>query len=190
MQSPSKLHLRLITAAILLTSNLHAAPISWGPAVNTTDKSQLIDGNTIYAFSGGSGATVLGGGSSGTQNYAFTGRNYQNTAFLPAPGARITGAISSGAPTTGDTDFDTIIKSSTDSQSGIVSGTQTISGLTNGTSYQVQVFFNDQRAGQIGRVRTYGDGEASPSNQNVAAAGSGWGSLRSGLLPSAGRPNR
>lgn len=54
---PNPLLVVFLVPAGLLT----AAPIAWSPAVNTTGKSQLIEGPVVYAFSGGSTATVTGG---------------------------------------------------------------------------------------------------------------------------------
>ena len=176
-----------LKVGVLYPISLPAAPCSWGPATDTTDKSDLIQGEVVLAVSGGNGATVAGGGADGTQNYAFTGVSYQDLDFTPAPGLRTSADISGGAPSTGDADFDTIIKSFTDTQSGIRSGTQTISGLTAGTNYQVQVFFNDQRsANNRARVMTYGDGEGSPGNADVTAGGSGWGQFAAGTFTASG----
>lgn len=160
---------------ILLCHASGGAEITWSPPVNTTDKSQLISGNIILAISGGTATTITGGGANGSQNFAFPGASYQDLNFAPAPGLRISNDVSNNAASTGDADFDTLLKSFTDTESGITTGTQTISGLTNGTSYRVQVFYNDQRAGLSGRTMTYGDGSASPNTQNVNAGGSGWG---------------
>ena len=169
----------------IFSSIINAAPITWGPATNTTGKAQLIEGNVAFAFSAGTGATVTGGGAGGTQNYVFAGGGYQDIDFIPAPGQRLSTDVSNGAPSTGDTNFDTILKSFADSESGIISGTQTISGLTSGTTYQIQIFFNDQRS-TSGRVMTYGDGEASTNNRDVAAAGRGWGQHAIGTFTASG----
>jgi choline-sulfatase len=172
----------LFTCFLSILISAQAAEITWGVAGNTIDKSQLIEGNVVYAFSGGVGATITGG----NQNYGFTAGSYQDIAFTPAPGARITADVSNGAASTGDLNFDTIIKSFTDAQSGITSGTQTISGLTNGTTYQIQVFFNDQRGSSSSRVMTFGDGAAPPNNRDIAAAGSGWGQFAVGSFTAVG----
>ncbi len=180
MQAASRYPLKFMSPKPLLAllvpvAVLPAAPITWIPAVDTTGKSQLVEGPVVHAFSGGSTATVTGGGAGGTQNYTFAGTTYQDLIFMPTPGNRSSTDISNGAPSTGDADFDTIIKSLTDTQSGITSGTQTIGGLTDGTLYQVQVFFNDQRNGLTGRIMTFGDGEVSPNTVDVTAGGTNWG---------------
>jgi len=156
------------------------APITWETASHTVSKADLIEGTVVLALSGGAGATVTGGGAGGASTYTFTGVSYQDIAFAPAPGYRTTADISNGAPSTGDTNFDTILKSFTDANAGVASGTQTIGGLTVGTDYQVQVFFNDQRPATVGRVMTYGDGEGTPHNVDIAAAGTGWGQFAVG----------
>ena len=180
----SKLFLALVVFGLSVTTQ--AAPITWGAATNTTGKSQLIEGNVVFAVSGGSNVTIINGGSSGASTYHFTGVNYTNLTFNPTPGARITSDVSNGAVSTGDTSFDTVIRSITDTSSGITSGTQTINGLTDGTTYQIQVFFNDQRQGLSSRVMTYGDGEASASNVNLTAGGTGWGQFAIGTFTASG----
>lgn len=178
--------LAILSVVLFLPATLCAAPIAWGPAVDTTDKSQLIEGVVTYAFSGGTGATITGAGASGTATIIFPGGNYTNLDFSPPPGNRTTEDISEGTSSTGDTGFDTVLKSLTDARVGIVGGTQTIHGLSHGATYQIQVFFNDQRAASSGRVMTFGDGEPAPNEVDVAAAGSGWGQHAAGSFTAAG----
>ncbi|BCX48741.1 hypothetical protein HAHE_26490 [Haloferula helveola] len=164
----------------------HPNSITWGPATDTTGKSQLVEGPLVTALSAGVGATVSNGGASGTSNYTFAEVDYSDLAFEPTPGARVTADISEGATSTGDTDFDTVLKSFADSESGITNGLQTIGGLSAGTNYLVQVFYNDQRAAYSSRVMTFGDGQPTPSNVDVAAAGSGWGQHAIGSFTAVG----
>ncbi|MFP6897976.1 MAG: sulfatase-like hydrolase/transferase [Roseibacillus sp.] len=171
MRACTRLALLAVTLAGI--TSLHAAPITWTPATNTVGKSQLLEGNIVFAVSGGSGATITGGGAGGTSSYPFAEVSYQDLVFTPAPGLRTSADISNGAPSTGDANFDAVMKSFTDTRSGITGGTQTIGGLSAGVAYQIQVFFNDQRACCTGRTMTYGDGGA--NNANLAAAGGGWG---------------
>ncbi|MFC7337763.1 sulfatase-like hydrolase/transferase [Haloferula chungangensis] len=163
----------------------HAAPISWSTPTDTSSKSQLIEGTVVLAFSGGNAAAITGGGLSGTQNYSFTGGDYTNLSFTPAPAAGTLGNASNGAPSTGDANFDIAIRSlAYTGSASITSGTQTITGLTDGTSYQVQVFFNDQRSG---RVMTFGDGESpTPSKVDLSSVGSGWGQHAVGYFTASG----
>jgi hypothetical protein len=172
-----------VPALLALAAAALAAPISWSPATDTTGKSQLVEGTVVYAFSGGSAATITGGGAGGSQTYVFSGGSYQALAFTPTPGDRTSSNVSNNAPSTGDANFDTIIKSFTDTESGITVGTQTIGGLTNGTTYQIQVFFNDQRsAATRSRVMTYGDGEDSPGTVDISADGANWGQFAVGTF--------
>ncbi|MEX2605928.1 MAG: sulfatase-like hydrolase/transferase [Kiritimatiellia bacterium] len=160
-------------AAALFLFRAYPAPITWSPAVDTTGKAQLVEGEILFAFSGGSGATVTDGGPLGAMDVTFVGGDYQDLAFTPAPGSRSLSSVSGGSPSTGDLNFDAVAGSLTDSESGITSGTQTLSGLTVGETYQLQVFYNDQRSGLTGRVMRYGDGEG--NTVDLEAGGSGWG---------------
>lgn len=177
----------IVAASVLLPiSHVRSAPINWGTPADTTGKADLIEGAVVLAVSGGNGATIAGGGAGGSQTYVFTGVSYQDLVFSPAPGLRTSADVSNGAPSTGDTDFDATIRSFTDTQSGITSGTQSIGGLSAGTNYQIQVFFNDQRVNSSSRIMTYGDGESSPQNVNIAAAGTGWGQFAVGTFTAGG----
>ncbi|BDS07185.1 hypothetical protein NT6N_22250 [Oceaniferula spumae] len=158
-----------ITWVITCMAILNAAPISWGPATNTTGKSDLIEGNIIYAWSGGTAATVTNGGISGTKSYTFNAVTYSDFTFTPTVTSNPFGDASSGAASTGDTNMDTVLKSLTYTTNGTSTGTQTIGGLTQGTTYQIQIFFNDQRNT---RSMTFGDGTTAV---NVSGQGSGWG---------------
>jgi hypothetical protein len=176
------------TLIALIAASLvaRAAPITWGPAANTTGKNQLIEGQVVLAVSGGTGASITGAGTSASSNFTFTGVNYQDLSFTPAPGNRIATDVSNGTPGTGDANFDTILKSFTDASANIASGTQTITGLTSGAGYRIQVFFNDQRATYNTRVMTFGDGASPAHNVNVSAGGSGWGQHAIGSFTAAG----
>jgi len=69
--------------------------------------------------------------------------------------------------------MDTLLRNLTYTTNGVTSGTQTIGGLTVGETYQIQVFYNDQRSSTSSRVMTYGDGT---NTVNVSAGGgAGWG---------------
>ena len=175
-----------LLAILAVSMTAQAAPISWGPATNTTGKSQLIEGQVLLAISGGTGATITAAGASGASTIAFTGVNYQDLTFAPAPGNRVSTDISNGTPGTGDANFDTVLKSITDTSASITSGTQTISGLTSGATYRIQVFFNDQRTSYNTRVMTYGDGASPAHTVDVAAAGSGWGQHAVGTFTASG----
>ncbi len=173
----------LILATML--APVHAAPITWGTATNTTGKEQLIEADSvILAFNGGSNATITAGGASGTSSYTFTGGNYQDLNYTPNPSSKTFTGASNGAASTGDTNFDAILN--TVAYSSGTSGVQTITGLIDGVSYQVQVFYNDQRDGLTGRVMTYGDGEASPQNVNLTSGSGNWGQFAVGTFTAIG----
>lgn len=162
---------------------LWAAPIAWQTPGSTTNKSNLIEGiATVLSVSGGSGATVTNAGPSGTQTVVFTGVNYTNLTFTPTPGNRVTVDVSNGAASTGDVNFNTVIRSNTDALNSIASGTQTIAGLTAGKFYAVQIFYNDQRSGLTGRVMTFGDGATTASTVNISGGSGGWGQYAIGTF--------
>jgi hypothetical protein len=137
LQPPSFLKsLIALTCAIGCTSILHAATITWGAAANTTGKSNLIEGNVVHAWSGGTAATITNGGISGTSTYTFSGVTYGDFTFSPAAVGSPYPDSSGGTASTGDSNMDTMLKSLTYTTNGITSGTQTIGGLTNGTTSQ------------------------------------------------------
>ncbi|MBK1831877.1 sulfatase-like hydrolase/transferase [Verrucomicrobiaceae bacterium R5-34] len=169
-----------LTCLIGCLSSLNAAAITWSAAQNTTGKANLIEGNVVHAWSGGSATSITGGGSSGTANYTFSGVTYSDFTFAPAAtGATFTGA-SSGAASTGDINMDNLLDSLTYTNNGVSSGTQTIGGLTDGENYQIQVFFNDQRNT---RSMIFGDGTNSVT---VSGQGSGWGQYAIGSFTADG----
>ncbi|BCX46567.1 hypothetical protein HAHE_04750 [Haloferula helveola] len=155
---------------------LSAAPISWSPAVATSGKTNLIEGNVVIALTGGSSSrSITNGGASGTSTYNFISANFTTlsphvftaTAGGPNPRARVADNVYGGSSisSTGDSDFDTVIASVTDSYgspSGITGGTLTLDGLLDGGSYTIQVFFNDQREASDDRVMRFGDGIGTP----------------------------
>ncbi|MFC1765557.1 sulfatase-like hydrolase/transferase [Planctomycetota bacterium] len=167
----------------LACSALPAASIAWSPAVDSMDKSQLIEGEIVLALNGGDSITITEGGTSGRFTYTFVETSYADFSFAPTPGDSIIDDISNGAPSTGDADFDSLLRSFTYSVVGIKSGTQTIGGLTAGAEYEIQVFYNDQR---LSRVMTFGDGEVSPHNVDIASQGSGWGQFATGSFTATG----
>ncbi|NWK55029.1 hypothetical protein HW115_05375 [Verrucomicrobiaceae bacterium N1E253] len=176
--SASTILLGLVTAAT-------AAPIIWQAAQHATGKSDLIEGSIILSASGGSGASITGGGSSGTSTYAFTKANYADLTFTPVVTSNDATA-SSTTNSTGDTNFDQIIDSFSYTTSGTAAGAQTISGLTPGQRYRLQIFFNDQRSATSSRVMSYGDGESSPNTVNLTAGAGNWGQYAIGTFTADG----
>lgn len=158
--------LTLPIACLSLLSVSYAAPITWGPAVDTTGKSQLVEGTVVLAFSGGTAATVNAGGASGNSTYTFTEGDYTDLSFSPTPAM---GTFIGDSPETGDVAFDTILKTFAFAPS-TTSGNQTLTGLNLGQFYLIQLFFNDLR--YPSRVMSFGDGEATPATASIAAGGS------------------
>ena len=149
-----------ILAALALTLCIsRAAPITWGNATDTKDKSQLIGGVTHLALNGGGDAVSISGvGEEGADSYEFDAADFANlgpnasfvaTSGGPSPRTRVTDAfMPAGIATTGDAMFDALIGTVTDSwgdPGGISAGTLTISNLEVDKAYQVQVFFADAR---------------------------------------------
>ena len=159
-------------------SIVHAAPITWGVATDTSGKSDLIEGAVVIALNGGAGSpSITGGGAGGTTDYSFSAANYANlgpntfvaTSGGPTPRNRTSTAIydPSALLTTGDAAFDALVGSVTDTfgtSSGITAGTLTLTGLTPGAEYSIQIFYNDQRDAVDDRVMTYGDGNGNTVN--------------------------
>lgn len=168
----------LLKTLLLLSLSplLHAADITWATATNTTGKTNLIEGETLHAWSGGTAATITNGGASGTSTYVFNAVTYSDFTFNPAATGLSFADSSAGAASTGDANMDSLLKTLTYTSNGITTGTQTISGLTVGEAYQIQIFFNDQRNT---RSMTFGDGN---TNVNVSGQGSGWGQYTIGTF--------
>ncbi len=173
----------VVLALCLVCHSLQAASITWSAPTNVIGKRQLIEGEVVLAVNGGNSVSISGGGASGTSNYQFARASYADLAFVPTPGASIVDDISRGASSTGDANFDMLLKSFTYSVVGIQSGLQTIEGLTDSAPYQIQVFFNDQR---LSRNMTYGDGYLPPSNVTIGSHGNGWGQFAVGTFTAVG----
>ncbi|MCM2371261.1 sulfatase-like hydrolase/transferase [Aporhodopirellula aestuarii] len=154
--------------------------ISWGSAIDTVDKSQLIEGGVVLALNGGpTHVSITGGGASGKSAYKFSGVSYADLDFTPKPGKRVSPNKSKRAPSTGDRNFNTLLQSVADAQTGIARGTQMISGLTPGETYRIQVFFNDQF---YSRGMSFGD----VAPVTLPSKGSGWGQFAVGTFTATG----
>ncbi len=140
----------LLLAAILLTVSgvVPAASIDWSDAQATSGMSDLIDGTPVAALNGSEFDVTVSGITFVSYNL---GSGFTEDVYAANSSA-------GGITTTGDANFDTLIQSQT--YGGGVSTTVPLTGLTDGTSYQVQVFWNEQRDlwGLDSRVMTYGDG--------------------------------
>ena len=168
-----------ITAAFFIEAvTALPASISWSPAQNTADKSDMIEGIPLIAWNGGSNpVTVSQAGPSSNLTYTLGPVNFTSFDFVgtgndagETPGNRTTQNVySGGLTTTGDSNFDTLIASFTDAESGIVTGDLTLKNLTSNDSYHVQIFFNDQRNTTSDRVMTFGDGEGNTIDIGASA---------------------
>ena len=173
-----KLPLRFLIPLISLSAHAlcSAAPITWGPATDTSDREDLIEGTIILALNGGRDDLIIrNGGASGMSDYEFDASNFVTIDFAPTGDntedkAGAFGLVNQYAPetiaTTGNGAFNILLSSATfanGAPSGIDTGTLTLSGLIVGTQYQVQVFYNDQRDNEMentqqNRIMIYGDG--------------------------------
>lgn len=138
------------TAITMATVDVTIAPlagtaaITWGTAQNTTSVDDLLTGTVAYARNGGNPVTVAG--------INFDSVDLGNGFLADSYGA--VGGITS----TGDVDFDTLIAGFTfGGGSGSAELPGLITGLTVGRTYSVQVFFNDQRPNQSGRIMSVSD---------------------------------
>ena len=122
-------------SAVLMAASAGASTITWGPATDTTGPSDVsLAGFLVTAVDmAGVGATVNGvafqNGFSGPP-HAFSGLVNRNFAF--ADGADL-----------GDPDFTELLR--TAGWSGRGPGDITLTGLTPGFTYDLQIFFMDQR---------------------------------------------
>ncbi len=160
-----------------------AAPISWDPAEDVIGKSQLLEGTVLYAWDAGSGTTISSGGAGGTSSYTFAGVTHEDLDFSTSLTASLYSSGVGGSTSTGDSSFDALLSKLSYTTSGTADATQIISGLTDGTTYQVQVFFCDQRKS---RTMIFGDGEVTENTVDVEALGSGWGQFAVGTFTASG----
>jgi len=169
----TKISICLSFFAIILATTAtssRAATISWGSAQDTTSVSDISTAGTLVAaFNGGENSVTAAG-----INFA---------AANPFGFASVGGFLNSN---TGDTGFNTLLNSASFSFNGNNtgnSGTIDLGSFASGNTYQVQVFFTDQRPGatadrinQIGSTDTSGPGttvdlESDPNNALSAPYG-------------------
>lgn len=135
-----------------------AGLISWGGATDvSTAADVLTSGGSVEAINGGGGGSV-----------AVNGVNFT------ASGGSLLGGFSSGlfSGDTGDAGYNTLLDR-VDFGGGSGVSTVSIGGgsLTIGETYQVQVWFTDDRAA-ADRVMTFGDGDGGGIGNSVNLAGS------------------
>ena len=140
--------------------------IDWSAPQNTTDRFQLIGGDVVLALNGGPSVTINTGGPD-RQSYDFVGTDYTDLTFSPNVTSKV--FTNAGSSTTGSPQFDTILNSFAYTTNGVTNGVQTITGLTPGRTYNIQVFFNDQRAASSGRSMTF----SSNGSQSVTVRADG-----------------
>ncbi len=149
-----------------------AQQITWSAPINTTDKAQLITGNVIYAVNGGDSLTIQNAGAT-QQTIQFSGVTYPQLTFSePTTSATFTNA---GATPTGDVNFDKLLNTFTWASAEVTKGTQTIGGLTAGNTYQIQVFYNDQRTPYADRMMTFASTAPPAQSVTLHAKGTGRG---------------
>lgn len=158
----NKTHITCVAG--LLSSSLlsSAAVISWGAAQNTTATTDIsTTGTLVEAHAEGGGATTVNG-------VTFAAANTLGS----SSSTQLDGA------STGDAGFDSLLNSV--SFGGGVSTTIDLGSFTSGTSYEIQIFYTDQRTpGLNDRVMTYGsstgggtvDLEADPNNAGTSPFG-------------------
>jgi hypothetical protein len=127
-----------------------AGVITWSDATATSGVSDLIGGTPTVALNGMNADVTVSGITFVSYNL---GKGYTSNVYT-------NGAAGGIMTTTGDANFDTLIRTQT--YGGGTSTSVALDGLTSGQSYEVQVFWNEQRDGMNGnlddRVMTYGDG--------------------------------
>lgn len=133
-----------VLAVLSASAVSHAATLSWSAAQDTTSVADVsTNGTPVSAFNGGSASVTAGG-----VNFAAA----NPFGFATAGGFGVSG--------TGDADFDSLINSASFSFSGIGSpvnsGTIDLGAFTLGNTYEVQVFFADQRTGLVDRINRIG----------------------------------
>ncbi len=136
--------LSLAVAACLPAATGFAATITWGaPTTISSDTDVNTNGTALYAYTGGTAATVNGvaftAGNSGTTwgSISLSGFGTDNqTAF----------GSGTGSPwSTLSTAYKTVLSGG--AYGGASAGTVTLNGLTSGHSYSVQIWANDNRGG-------------------------------------------
>jgi len=134
-----------MVGVILSAASGFAASITWGtPTTISGDTDVTNSGNLLYAFTGGTGATVNG--------VAFTAGNSGTTwvnVSLSGFGNDFPTVFGSGAnvsPWSGlSSAYKTVLAGA--AWGGASAGTVTLNGLTSGHSYLVQIWASDNRGG-------------------------------------------
>ncbi|NWK55030.1 PEP-CTERM sorting domain-containing protein [Verrucomicrobiaceae bacterium N1E253] len=142
---------------LALSNETEAAVITWGSAQNTTATTDIsTNGSLVFARaegnSGGASATVNG--------VTFAGTNTLGGA---------TGGMLSGA-TTGNPDFDLLLTNITSGGgAGLIN--YDLGDLAIGKTYEIQVFFTDQRTSFNNRVMQFASTDGTHTGATVNVAG-------------------
>lgn len=158
-----------LAAVLCAVSTTQAATITWDAAQDTTSVADVSTAGTLVAAFNGGSATVTVGGET------FTAAN-------PFGFASANGFLNAN---TGDADFNALLNSASFSFNGNNtgnSGSIDLGSFTPGTTYEVQVFFVDQRPAQNDRINRIGstdtgspgatvDLESDPNNALTAPYG-------------------
>ena len=137
------------------------AVIAWGAAMDTTSPLDIVTtGTVVGAFNGADESAIVNGVLFGVSD----------------PLGGISNGMLSGG-TSGDAEFDKFLRSV--SFGGGTSTSIDLGALVSGQTYEVQVFFGDQRNASNDRVMTFGsstgggtvDLEADPNNANTSPFG-------------------
>lgn len=135
------MHAGLLVVLSMLPLEARGALIMWSAATDTTSVADIsTNGILVSAFNGGTSTTTANG-------VTFNANNVLGTSFA--------GALNGG--TTGDAGFDTLLNEFT-----LGGGTGDVvfdlGSFVSGTTYEVQVFYTDQRSGRLSdRVMRFDD---------------------------------
>lgn len=143
-----------LLAICCLTDSVRSATITWGAVQNTTSVSDIsTDGTSVAAFNGGANPVTAA-----SINFA---------AANPFGFASTSGFLNTN---TGDADFNALLNSASFSFNGNNtgnSGSIDLGTFTSGETYQVQVFFVDQRSGLTNRINRIGSTDTSGPGATV-----------------------
>lgn len=133
-----------VLAIASASASSYAATITWSSAQDTTSVADIsTNGTLVSAFNGGSASVTAGG-------VGFAAAN--PFGFATAGGFGVSGS--------GDAAFDQLLNSASFSFSPtgapVNSGTIDLGPFTSGDTYEVQVFFADQRVGLVDRTNRIG----------------------------------
>ncbi len=168
-----KYSMTTLLAALAVTGTASAVPITWGVVQDVTGDAaaDIIDGgNVLLAINGHNSDTALDPPDpSQPPDVTLDGVLFSSQNFL----GQVFNADGLSPNPTGDDDYDLLLGTASIVDGGVPANNDavyTIEGLTPGTDYLLQLWYVDERGGNLsGRVMTYGDGEGN----TVDVAGEG-----------------